>query len=87
VGLTEIDLDPGPLADQAEHNRLARSVRDIERPDGLGNRRRIERYAHVNDAELARAVRITSEHVDAAKVAPTKTPTAAQNSTERNVSK
>jgi hypothetical protein len=26
----------------------------------------VERYAHVDDAELARAVRITHEHTDAA---------------------
>jgi hypothetical protein len=35
----------------------------------------LERYAHVNDAELVRAVAVTHDHTEAAKSAPTKTPT------------
>jgi len=35
----------------------------------------VERYAHVDDTELQRAVRITHTHADAAIKAPTKTPT------------
>ena len=42
---------------------------------GWSSLRMVERCAHVNDAELARAVRVTHEHTNAAINAPTKTPT------------
>jgi len=42
----------------------------------------VERYAHVNDAELARAVRVTHDHTVAAIDAPTKTPTATKSATD-----
>jgi hypothetical protein len=39
----------------------------------------VERYAHVNDAELMRAVRITREHADAAAKGITKGITSAES--------
>jgi hypothetical protein len=47
----------------------------------------VERYAHVNDAELARAVRLTHEHAEAALHAPTNTPTVEKIVTDGNFSK
>jgi site-specific recombinase XerD len=51
------------------------SLRAVQAIGGWSSLRMLERYAHVNDAELARAVEVTRAHTDAAKHAPTKTPT------------
>jgi site-specific recombinase XerD len=52
------------------------SLRAVQTIGGWSSLRMVERYAHVDDAELARAVRITQQHhVEA--VAQTVTATAA----------
>jgi hypothetical protein len=51
---------------------------------GWSSLRMLERYAHVNDAELPRAVQVTHAHTDAAIQAPTKAPTAAKTVTSQN---
>ena len=51
------------------------SLRAVQVIGGWSSLRMVERYAHVDDAELQRAVRITHTHADAATNAPTKTPT------------
>ena len=51
---------------------LAFPVKLEAKVGGWSSLRMVERYAHVNDAELARAVRVTHAHAEAA----TKTPTA-----------
>jgi site-specific recombinase XerD len=48
------------------------SLRAVQQIGGWTSLRMVERYAHVDDAELARAVRVTHAHTDAA----TKTVTA-----------
>ena len=50
------------------------SLRAVQTIGGWSSLRMVERYAHVDDAELARAVRITQQHTEAA----TQTVTAAQ---------
>jgi integrase len=57
------------------------SLRAVQAIGGWSSLRMVERYAHVNDAELARAVRVTHDHTVAAIDAPTKTPTEAKNAT------
>jgi site-specific recombinase XerD len=42
------------------------SLRAVQTIGGWSSLRMVERYAHVDDAELARAVRITQQHTDAA---------------------
>jgi integrase len=54
------------------------SLRAVQMIGGWSTLRMVERYAHVNDAELARAVQVTHAHTEAARHAPTKTPTAAK---------
>jgi hypothetical protein len=51
------------------------SLRAVQVIGGWSSLRMVERYAHVDDTELQRAVRITHTHADAATKAPTKTPT------------
>jgi integrase len=58
------------------------SLRAVQTIDGWSSLRMLERYAHVNDAELARAFQVTQGHTDAAIQAPTNTPTAAKNTTK-----
>jgi integrase len=60
------------------------SLRAVQTIGGWSSLRMLERYAHVSDAELARAVQVTHAHTDAAIQAPTKTPTAAKNATTGN---
>jgi integrase len=55
------------------------SLRAVQTIGGWSSLRMLERYAHVNDAELARAVEVTHAHTDAAIQAPTKTPTVAEH--------
>jgi integrase len=52
------------------------SLRAVQTIGGWSSLRMVERYAHVDDAELARAVRITHNHAEAV----TKTVTAAKSS-------
>jgi hypothetical protein len=42
------------------------SLRAVHTAGGWSSMRMVERYGHVNDAQLARAVRIAHEHTDAA---------------------
>ncbi|MEP7307918.1 MAG: tyrosine-type recombinase/integrase [Acidobacteriota bacterium] len=51
------------------------SLRAVQTIGGWSSLRMVERYAHVDDAELQRAVRIMHAHTEAATAAPTKTPT------------
>ena len=51
------------------------SLRAVQVIGGWSSLRMVERYAHVDDTELQRAVRTTQTHGDAAIKAPTKTPT------------
>jgi integrase len=67
--------------------RAGISLRAVQMIGGWSTLRMVERYAHVTDAEFARAVRVTAEHTDAAKEAPTKTPTAVKNATDGSVGK
>ena len=46
--------------------------------------RQVERYAHVNNAELQRAVRITHEHTEAAKKGATPGTTPAGSAGEKS---
>ena len=55
------------------------SLRAVQTIGGWSTLRMVERYAHVDDAELARAVRVTHAHTEAA----TKTATP-ENSAEKN---
>jgi integrase len=63
------------------------SLRAVQMIGGWSTLRMVERYAHVTDAEFSRAVQVTAQHADAAKAAPTKTPTAVKTAAERNASK
>jgi len=56
------------------------SLRALQAIGGSSKLRMVERYAHVDDAELARAVRITHAHTEAA----TKTTTAAKTTAEKS---
>jgi site-specific recombinase XerD len=47
-------------------NRNGVSLRAIQMIGGWSTLRMVERYAHVDDAELARAVRVTHNHAEAA---------------------
>jgi integrase len=58
------------------------SLRAVQTIGGWSSLRMLERYAHVNDAELARAVHVTQAHTAAAIDAPTKTPTVAKTATD-----
>ena len=49
------------------------SLRAVQTSGGWSSLRMVERYAHVDDAELARAVRITHSHTDEATKAVTAT--------------
>jgi hypothetical protein len=49
------------------------SLRAVQTIGGWSSLRMVERYAHVDDAELARAVRITHSHTDEATKAVTAT--------------
>jgi Phage integrase family len=49
------------------------SLRAVQTIGGWSSLRMVERYAHVDDAELARAVRITHSHTDEATRAVTAT--------------
>jgi hypothetical protein len=42
------------------------SLRAVQTIGGWSTLRMVERYAHVDDAELARAVRVTHTHTEAA---------------------
>jgi integrase len=63
------------------------SLRAVQTIGGWSSLRMLERYAHVNDAELARAVDVTQAHTDAAIQAPTKTPTATKTATNGSAAK
>jgi hypothetical protein len=63
------------------------SLRAVQTIGGWSSLRMLQRYAHVNDAELAWAVEVTRVHTDAAKHAPTKTPTVEKIATDRGVGK
>jgi integrase len=76
----------GPVRDFASHvpahgrdgdGRHGVSLRAVQTIGGWSTLRMVERYAHVDDAELARAVRLTHNHTDAAAQATTKTTTQA----------
>ena len=54
-------------------------LRTVKTVGGWSSLRMVERYAHVDDAELARAVRVTQNHTDAAIRVGTKRGTAARN--------
>ena len=58
------------------------SLRAVQTIGGWSSLRMLERYAHVNDAELARAVHVTQAHTAAAIEAPTKTPTVEKIATD-----
>ena len=47
------------------------SVRAVQAIGGWSTLRMVERYAHVDDAELARAVRITHKHTEGAAAGTT----------------
>lgn len=51
------------------------SLRAVQTIGGWSSLRMVERYAHVDDAELARAVRLTHAHTESALAATTKTAT------------
>lgn len=53
------------------------SLRAVQAIGGWSTLRMVERYAHVDDAELARAVRLTHNHTDAASQGTTKGTTSA----------
>jgi hypothetical protein len=53
------------------------SLRAVQEIGGWSTLRMVERYAHVDDAELARAVRVTHNHTEASIA---KTITAAKTS-------
>ena len=55
------------------------SLRAVQVIGGWTSLRMVERYAHVDDAELTRAVRITHTHAETATQADTKTGTAAKS--------
>jgi hypothetical protein len=48
------------------------SLRAVQMIGGWSTFRMVERYAHVNDAELARAVQVTHAHTESARHAPAK---------------
>ena len=52
------------------------SLRAVQTIGGWSTLRMVERYAHVDEAELARAVRVTHNHTEAAVAGGTKTGTA-----------
>lgn len=45
---------------------MAFSLRAVQTIGGWSSLRMVERYAHVDDAELARAVRVTRNHTEEA---------------------
>ena len=55
------------------------SLRAVQTIGGWSSLRMVERYAHVDDAELARAVRVTHNHTEAAILGGTKRGTAEKN--------
>jgi hypothetical protein len=57
------------------------SLRAVQMIGGWTSLRMVERYAHVDDAKLARAVRVTHSHTEAAQTADTKTGTAEKTAT------
>jgi hypothetical protein len=63
------------------------SLRAVQAIGGWSSLRMVERYAHLTDAELARAVQITAAHTQAAIDAPTKTPTASEDPVKENARK
>ena len=63
------------------------SLRAVQTIGGWSSLRMLERYAHVNDAELARAVDVARAHTDAAEQVPTKTPTVKKIATDRGSGK
>ena len=56
------------------------SLRAVQTIGGWSTLRMVERYAHVDDAELARAVRVTRAHTEAATKTATPAKTATGNS-------
>lgn len=60
------------------------SLRAVQTIGGWSTLRMVERYAHVDDAELARAVRITRSHTEAATKAVTAEKTATAQSDAPN---
>jgi site-specific recombinase XerD len=56
------------------------SLRAVQTIGGWSSLRMVERYAHVDDAELARAVRMTQQHTEAATQTITATTATAGNS-------
>ncbi len=56
------------------------SLRAVQTIGGWSSLRMVERYAHVDDAELARAVRLTKQHTDAATQTATAATATAANS-------
>jgi integrase len=56
------------------------SLRAVQTIGGWSTLRMVERYAHVDDAELARAVRVTHNHTESAVQGGTKTGTAEKSS-------
>ena len=63
------------------------SLRAVQVIGGWTSLRMVERYAHVDDAELARAVRITHTHAETSIQADTKTGTAPKSATAGSDSK
>jgi hypothetical protein len=54
------------------------SLRAVQTIGGWSSLRMVERYAHVDDAELARAVRVTRNHTEEVMRGGTKAGTAAR---------
>jgi hypothetical protein len=52
------------------------SLRALQAIGGWSSLRMLERYAHLSDAELARAVQLTHDHTEEAKSTPIPAPTA-----------
>jgi site-specific recombinase XerD len=57
------------------------SLRAVQTIGGWSSLRMVERYAHVTDEELQRAVRITHAHTEAATQTPNRTRTRARPKT------
>ena len=55
------------------------SLRAVQTIGGWSSLRMVERYAHVDDAELARAVRVTHNHTERAAQGTTKGTTQARS--------
>jgi integrase len=60
------------------------SLRAVQTIGGWASLRMLERYAHITDTELARAVQVTHDHAEAARLAPTPAPTATKSATEES---